>query len=118
MAMDSLKFYPGLPYPTLLWLFHGVARLQGGQPAAVFYPLGHPTLDAYGERESGGRGGVKREGQGVWMELLVKEKKYAIASKQSRELRFDRGWKEVGDGGTGREETGEGPHLVFWAIEF
>jgi hypothetical protein len=25
-----------------------VARPQGGRPATVFYPLGHPTLSAYG----------------------------------------------------------------------
>jgi hypothetical protein len=27
--------------------------MQGGQPMAVFYPLGHPTLYAYGEKEEG-----------------------------------------------------------------
>jgi hypothetical protein len=40
VAMDSLKFHPGLPCPTLL-------RLAGGLPAAVFYPFGHPTPYAY-----------------------------------------------------------------------
>jgi hypothetical protein len=59
VVMDSLKYYPGPHCPTLLrpaggpphkrrsavW---GVARLQGGRPAAVVYPLGHPTPYAYG----------------------------------------------------------------------
>jgi hypothetical protein len=43
--MDSLKLYPGLPYPTL-------QRPAGGlqikhQPATAFYPFGHLTLYAY-----------------------------------------------------------------------
>jgi hypothetical protein len=48
------KVSPGLPSPTFLRLAGGppqngltvafrVARLQGGQPAAVLYPLGYPT---------------------------------------------------------------------------
>jgi hypothetical protein len=30
----------------------GVARMQGGQPAGVFYPLGHPTPYAYASDEN------------------------------------------------------------------
>jgi hypothetical protein len=54
--MDSLIFYLGPPCPTLLrpvggpplTAISGVAGLQGGQPAAVFYPFGNPTRYAYG----------------------------------------------------------------------
>jgi hypothetical protein len=57
VAMDSLKFHPGLPCPTLLrpraghpWnsltAVYGVARPQGGLPAAVFFPFGHPCRTA------------------------------------------------------------------------
>jgi hypothetical protein len=41
MASGGLKYHQGLICPTLL----GPA---GGRPAAVFYPLGHPTPYAYG----------------------------------------------------------------------
>jgi hypothetical protein len=41
VVMDSLKFHPGLSCPTLL-------RPAGGPPLNVFYPIGHPTLYAYG----------------------------------------------------------------------
>jgi hypothetical protein len=53
--VDFLKFHPGPPCPTLLHpaggtplkrprtAVSGVARPQGGRPAAVFYPFGHPT---------------------------------------------------------------------------
>jgi hypothetical protein len=48
--MESLKFHPGPPCPTLLcsagWLC-GVARLQGGRFEAVFYIFGYYTLYAY-----------------------------------------------------------------------
>jgi hypothetical protein len=58
VTMDSLKFHPGLPGPTLLspaggpppkqpnslTAIFGVARPQGWLPAAVFYPLGYLTL--------------------------------------------------------------------------
>jgi hypothetical protein len=71
VAMDSLKYHPGLNCPTLLrsvgrppqkWPYGhtalqsyglmavwGVAHLQGGRPSAVFYPLGHPTPYAYAD---------------------------------------------------------------------
>jgi hypothetical protein len=53
--MDSLKFHPDLPCPTLLRPAGGpppklpyshfgcCLPAGGGQPAAVFYPLGYPT---------------------------------------------------------------------------
>jgi hypothetical protein len=45
VALDTLKFYLGPPCPTLLcpavW-----QPSQGGQPKAVFYPFGYPTLYA------------------------------------------------------------------------
>jgi hypothetical protein len=55
VPMDSLKFDPGPPCLTLLRpaggshvkAVAGVALPQGGRPAAVFYPLGHPTPYAY-----------------------------------------------------------------------
>jgi hypothetical protein len=37
--------YPSTPYPSKA--VSGVARLQGGQPTAVFYPFGHPTPYAH-----------------------------------------------------------------------
>jgi hypothetical protein len=61
VGMDSLKFHPDPPCPTLLRPAGrtnpemavrgsppGVAHLQGRQPAAVFYPFGHPTPYANG----------------------------------------------------------------------
>jgi hypothetical protein len=56
VAMDSLKFHPDLPCPTLrlpagglpMKCPYGVASPQGERPAAVFYPFGHPPLYAYG----------------------------------------------------------------------
>jgi hypothetical protein len=50
VAMDSLKFHPGLPCPTLLRPAGGpyldsltavleLAHLHGGRPAAIFYPF-------------------------------------------------------------------------------
>jgi hypothetical protein len=59
VAMDSLKFHPVPPYPTLyplqaghdsdgLTAVSGVARPQGGRLAAISYPIGHPTPYAYG----------------------------------------------------------------------
>jgi hypothetical protein len=43
--MDSVKFHSGPPCLTRLHhaAVSGVARPQGKQPAAVFYPLGYPT---------------------------------------------------------------------------
>jgi hypothetical protein len=41
VATDSLKFHPGPLCPTLVR--PAVARPQGGQPVAVYYPFGHPT---------------------------------------------------------------------------
>jgi hypothetical protein len=38
VAMELLKFYPGPPCSTLLRP-EGVARLQSGRPAAIFYPF-------------------------------------------------------------------------------
>jgi hypothetical protein len=46
VALDSLKFHLGPPCPTLLRPVGGAPRVapaQGGQPAAVFHPHGHPT---------------------------------------------------------------------------
>jgi acetyl esterase/lipase len=40
VAMDSLKFHPGLSCPTRLCP-------RGRRPAANFYPFGHPTLYTY-----------------------------------------------------------------------
>jgi hypothetical protein len=40
LAMDSLKFHPGPPYPILL---HTVSR----RPAPVFHPFRHPMPYAY-----------------------------------------------------------------------
>jgi hypothetical protein len=56
--MDSLKFHPGLPCPTLLCPagrpflkpFAAVLKValpQGGQPAVKFYPFGHPMPYTY-----------------------------------------------------------------------
>jgi hypothetical protein len=52
VAMNSLKFYPSPPCPTLLHpagprAFSGVAFPQGGWLSAMFYPFGHPTPYAY-----------------------------------------------------------------------
>jgi hypothetical protein len=51
VAMDSIKFHLGLLCPIFLCLgptaISGVACLQGRWPAAIFYPLGHPTPYAY-----------------------------------------------------------------------
>jgi hypothetical protein len=41
VAVDSLKFHLGLMAVS------GVAHQQSEQPAAVFYPFGHPTPYAY-----------------------------------------------------------------------
>jgi hypothetical protein len=43
VAMDSLKFLLGLLCLTLLMAVSGVAHLQSGWLAAIFYPFGHPT---------------------------------------------------------------------------
>jgi hypothetical protein len=59
VAMDFLKFHPGLPCPTLLHPAGGpflkpltavlwVARPQGEQPAVNFYPFRNPTPYTYG----------------------------------------------------------------------
>jgi len=54
VAMGSLKFYPGLPRPTLLCPEGGpppkrpYGRFMGGPPAALFYSFGHRTPYAYG----------------------------------------------------------------------
>jgi len=59
LAMESLKFHPGLLCPTLVCPAGGpslkrpcghfrVACLQVGRPAVIFYPFGHPTPYAYG----------------------------------------------------------------------
>jgi hypothetical protein len=46
--MDSLAFDPGPPSPTLKRLAGGPPHKRvGGWPAVVFYPFGHPTLNAY-----------------------------------------------------------------------
>jgi hypothetical protein len=53
VSTDSLKFHVGPPCPTIyalqaghppngLMAVWGVARSQGGRPAAVFFPLGYP----------------------------------------------------------------------------
>jgi hypothetical protein len=47
LAMDFLKFHPGLPCSTLLNPISGVAHLQGRRPAAVLYHFGHSMLYAY-----------------------------------------------------------------------
>jgi hypothetical protein len=48
VTMDSLKFHLGPPCLTLLCpAGRPPLKRQGRQPAAVFYPLGHPTLYAY-----------------------------------------------------------------------
>jgi hypothetical protein len=57
VGMDFLKFYPGPPCPTLL-CHVGRPHPQGGRPAAIFYPSGHPTpyvdgfLESLVEREN------------------------------------------------------------------
>jgi hypothetical protein len=57
VAMDSIKFHPGLPCPILLRPAGGsplnrpYGCFWGGPPAeraAVFYPFGHPTPYVYG----------------------------------------------------------------------
>jgi hypothetical protein len=54
VAMDSLKFYTGLLYPTLLRpageprLKQPHSRFWDGLPTAVFYPFGHPSPYASG----------------------------------------------------------------------
>jgi hypothetical protein len=81
--MDSLKFQPGLPCLTLLcpvggpppkWPYsiYGVARLQGGQPAAVFYPLGHTTQYGASQRSIA----VTHLCMGVWQEVSMDFLKY------------------------------------------
>jgi hypothetical protein len=51
VAMDSLKFYPGPPCPTLLRsagtpaLKQPYGHFRDGLP--IFYTFGHPTLYAY-----------------------------------------------------------------------
>jgi hypothetical protein len=58
VAMASIKYHSGPPCPTLLCLAGGlplkrpyglfrVALPQGGRPATVFYPFGHPTPYLY-----------------------------------------------------------------------
>jgi hypothetical protein len=54
VAMDSLKFHPGLPCPTLLC------------PAAVFYPFGHHTSYAYGNHDPLERRGHRDLGGPIW----------------------------------------------------
>jgi hypothetical protein len=63
VAMDSFKFHPGPSCPTLLrsayrphlkrpcglMAVSGVACPQGGRPAAVFYPFGQLSSNAYGK---------------------------------------------------------------------
>jgi hypothetical protein len=52
VAMDSLNLHPGLPCHV-----SGVACQQGRRPAAVFYPLGHPTPYAHGSQKKPGEAG-------------------------------------------------------------
>jgi hypothetical protein len=46
VALDSLKFHPGLPCTTLL-------RPAGGRHAAVIHPLEYPTPHAYVRQDPG-----------------------------------------------------------------
>jgi hypothetical protein len=48
MSFDEHTF----PDSTLLTAISGVARTQGGPPAAVFYPLGHPAPYSYAAHRS------------------------------------------------------------------
>jgi hypothetical protein len=74
-AMDSLKYYPGLPCPALLcckraspWndlkTVLGVTRFHGGWPAAAFDTIGYLTRYAY-------------EGEDGLAKLHVNEKRFA-----------------------------------------
>jgi hypothetical protein len=51
------KVSPGLamPNPKTFMAVSGVVRTQGGRPAAVFYPLGYPTLYGPGRDFHDGR---------------------------------------------------------------
>jgi hypothetical protein len=66
VAMDSIMYHSGLPYPILLHSAGGPPRngltavsrvvcLKYGRPAAVFYPFGHPTLYAYEQNQTKGK---------------------------------------------------------------
>jgi hypothetical protein len=61
VAIDSLKFHPGLPCPALvrpageparngLMAVLGMARPLNGWLEVVFYPFGHPVAYVYAER--------------------------------------------------------------------
>jgi hypothetical protein len=74
--MDFRMFHLGLPCPTLLTAVSGVAHSQGGRPAVVFYPLGRPTLYAYGYQVSIATHDPKPEHMGVRCEDIVRKQYY------------------------------------------
>jgi hypothetical protein len=76
--MESLKYHPGPPCPTLLrpqggpppnslTAILGVARPYGRWPGAVFYPLGHSTPYDYGTRD----GQKKSVVLVVWTKMII-----------------------------------------------
>jgi hypothetical protein len=69
--MDSLKFDPGPPCPTLLrptglTAFLGLACPKDRQPAAVFYPFGHPMPYAYEVKLKSCHGCISRGDHGLF----------------------------------------------------
>jgi hypothetical protein len=66
VAREFRKFHLGPPCPTVLRPVSGVAHLQGGWPAAVFHPFGHPTpytavyMPLEGGKGRSGSGGRER----------------------------------------------------------
>jgi hypothetical protein len=69
-AMDSLKFHPGLPCPTLTDV-SGVARPQGGRSAAVLSPVGQPLPYAMKDEVSITTHMKDANGSGLSMSLSV-----------------------------------------------
>jgi hypothetical protein len=50
--LPKVSWEPAMPDPSTAVL--GVASPQGGRPAAVFFPFGHPTPYAYDQKQSYG----------------------------------------------------------------
>jgi hypothetical protein len=65
--LNCLKFHLGPPCPMAV---SRVAGLQGAQPAAIFYPLGHPMPYAYVSCISFSHRQEPSQDQGLW-EVVV-----------------------------------------------
>jgi hypothetical protein len=92
--MDSLKFHPGPPCPTLLHPETALWPLQVsggfGWPVAVFYPFGHPTSYAYDRH--GGAGVVEKGHDGrIWRLLGGKSCRLSTADGCKNWFLFDIG---------------------------